>query len=83
MVYLLISNVVTIIAVIVAYNLGLRNRQALENKENIKVIPNPIDAYKKQKKEDEIKGEIDKLNTIMSNIDAYDGTNKGQVEVHK
>lgn len=83
MIYLLVSNVVTVIAVIIAYNLGLRNRQALENKENIKIIPNPIEAYEKHKKEEKIKEEIDTLNTIMNNIDTYDGTGKGQVEVYK
>ena len=83
MVYLLISNIVTIIAVIIAYNLGLRNKQILENKEEIKVIPNPIERYKKYKQEKEIKGEIDKLNTVMGNIDIYDGTPNGQVEVSK
>lgn len=83
MIYLLISNIATVIAVIIAYNLGLRNKQALDNKEKVKVIPNPIDIYKKYKKEEEMKEEIDKLNTIMSNIDVYDGTDKGQVEVYK
>lgn len=83
MIYLLISNIVTIVAVIIAYNLGLRNKQILENKEEIKVVPNPIKSYKKYKQEKAIKGEIDKLNTIMGNIDIYDGTPNGQVEVSK
>ena len=83
MIYLLISNIVTIIAVIIAYNLGLRNKQILENKEEIKVIPNPIQSYKKLKREKQMKDEIDKLNTIMGNIDTYDGTPNGQMEVSK
>lgn len=83
MIYLLLSNLITIIAVLIAYNLGLRNKQALDNKEKIKVVSNPVETYKKHKQEKEIKEEIDKLNTIMGNIDAYDGTDKGQVEVSK
>lgn len=83
MIYLLINNIFTIIAVIIAYNLGLRNRQVINNNEKIKIVPNPIESYKKYKQEKEVNEELEKLNTIMENIDAYDGTSKGQVEVAK
>lgn len=83
MIYLLINNIVTIIAVIISYNLGLRNKQKIDNKEEVKVIPNPIESYQNYKQEKVEKKELDKLNTIMNNIDAYDGTSKGQVEVSK
>jgi hypothetical protein len=48
-------------------------------------IPNPIQAIKEHKahkeSEEEWKEEMDKVNTILRNIENYDGTSIGQEDV--
>ena len=42
---------------------------------------NPFEIYKDQKSQKEADKECKKLETIMHNIDAYDGTGTGQKDV--
>ena len=42
---------------------------------------NPLEAYREMEAKKEAKKEQDKLDTIMRNIENYDGTGNGQEEV--
>jgi hypothetical protein len=42
---------------------------------------NPIKAYRENKEQKEAQMEQDKLDTIMRNIEKYDGTSRGQEDV--
>ena len=71
------------IFIIVAYTLGLKNGQKLKNNEEIKmpevnpikIVRNEIDAFEQRKKQDV-------YDTIMANIDNYDGTGLGQKDIN-
>ena len=68
--------------IILAYTLGLKNGQKLKNDEEIKmpevnpvkIVRNEIDAFQQRKKQDV-------YDTIMANIDNYDGTGLGQKDI--
>lgn len=70
------------IFIILAYTLGLKNGQKLKNNEEIKmpeinpvkIVRNEIDAFEQRKKQDV-------YDTIMANIDNYDGTGLGQKDI--
>lgn len=85
MVYLLISNLITVTSVIIAYNLGLRNQQKINNREEIDVVPkaiaHPFETLKRINEEKENKKELERLNTIYENLENYDGTSTKQREV--
>lgn len=69
--------------IILAYTLGLKNGQKLKNNEEIKmpevnpikIVRNEIDAFEQRKKQD-------LYDTIMANIDNYDGTGLGQKDIN-
>lgn len=69
--------------IILAYTLGLKNGQKLKNDEEIKmpevnpikIVRNEIDAFEQRKKQDV-------YDTIMANIDNYDGTGLGQKDIN-
>lgn len=42
---------------------------------------NPMDIYKEHQEKKEAAKEMDKLETILRNIERYDGTTKGQEDV--
>lgn len=71
------------IFIILAYTLGLKNGQKLKNDEEIKmpevnpikIVRNEIDAFEQRKKQDV-------YDTIMANIDNYDGTGLGQKDIN-
>lgn len=44
-------------------------------------IPNPAKAYEEYKSKKEAKAEQDKIETILRNIENYDGTGFGQMDV--
>ena len=68
--------------IILAYTLGLKNGQKLKNDEEIKmpevnpikIVRNEIDDFEQRKKQDV-------YDTIMANIDNYDGTGLGQKDI--
>lgn len=78
MIYLLISNVITIIAFII----GVRIGQKVRNNEKIEV---KIPSIKKKIIEHNIEvaqaKEVEKLNTIINNIENYNGTAQGQAKI--
>lgn len=70
------------IFIIIAYTLGLKNGQKLKNNEEIKmpeinpvkIVRNEIETFEQKKKQDA-------YDTMMANIDNYDGTGLGQKDI--
>jgi hypothetical protein len=68
--------------IIIAYTLGLKNGQKLKNNEEIKlpevnpvkIVRNEIETFEQKKKQDA-------YDTMMANIDNYDGTGLGQKDI--
>lgn len=81
MIYLLINNIVSAMLIFLAYKVGLINGQKISNNQKIELVPD-IEKIKEEKrvkkKQEEV---INKYNTILSNIDAYDGTADGQKDI--
>lgn len=67
------------------YVAGLRHGMKLSKGEKIVEIKNPIKEIKnhieKEKTNKVIEKKIEKINTVMDNIENYDGTPEGQKEV--
>lgn len=77
---LVLVGIQNLVCVIIGLKIGL----ALNKGESFS-LPNPIEKYeerqaKKQAKK-EAKAELDKIDTILRNIDTYDGTGFGQMDV--
>ena len=70
------------IFIIIAYTLGLKNGQKLKNNEEIKmpeinpakIVRNEIESFEEKKRQSTFE-------TMMSNIDNYDGTGLGQKDI--
>lgn len=70
------------IFIILSYTLGLKNGQKLKNNEEIKIpeinpvkiVRNEIETFEQRKKQDA-------YDTMMANIDNYDGTGLGQKDI--
>lgn len=70
------------IFIITAYTLGLKNGQRLKNNEEIKLPEiNPIKIVKNEIESFEEKKKQNAFETMMSNIDNYDGTGLGQKDI--
>lgn len=68
--------------IILAYTLGLRNGQKLKNNEEIKIPEiNPIKIVRNEIETFEQKKKQDAYDTMMANIDNYDGTGLGQKDI--
>ena len=67
---------------IVCFLIGAKVGQTVSKGESI-VVPsvNPMEMYRKHEAKKEAQMEQDKLNTILRNIESYDGTAKGQEDV--
>jgi hypothetical protein len=77
---------VTGVLCVVCFILGVKTAQKVNNNEKVEVPNlNPFKAIKEHeiKKQAEMKAEMeqDKFDTIMRNIECYDGTGKGQEDV--
>ena len=78
MIYLLISNVITIIAFVVGVIIG----QKLNRNEKVEIkIPNIKKKIIEHKIEVAQAKEVEKINTIISNIENYNGTKEGQIKI--
>lgn len=68
--------------ILLAYTLGLKNGQKLYKNEDI-ALPNinPVTAINKEIEKHEERKEQEKLNILMTNIDNYDGTGLGQIDI--
>ena len=66
----------------VCFYIGAKIGQNVSRGEDVKIpIPNPIEAYNKFEENMDAKLEQAKYDTIMENIDNYDGTPLGQKEI--
>lgn len=70
------------IFIIIAYTLGLKNGQKLKNSEEIKIPEiNPVKIVRNEIETFEQKKKQDAYDTMMANIDNYDGTGLGQKDI--
>lgn len=82
----MIGNIIMILCLgalnIVCFFIGAKIGQKVVKGEEIKApeitIPTPIQDYRKKK---QAEAEQNKMDTIMQNVDNYDGTGNGQKEV--
>ena len=65
---------------ILCFIVGARIGQKVNRGEEVK-LPNPITAVKEHKKRTEAEEEQNRLNTILENIERYDGTSIGQKQI--
>lgn len=65
--------------------LKAQNRPIEKQKEKGIQIPslNPLEAYRSKQSKKELQLEADKLNTILNNIENYDGTGNNQEDIPK
>jgi hypothetical protein len=64
------------------FALGAKIGQSVVKGEKVELPSlNPFDAYKKHEAKKEAEKEQEKFDTIMQNIECYDGTGKGQKDV--
>jgi NMD protein affecting ribosome stability and mRNA decay len=77
--------VITILAIgfvcMACFLMGAKVGQAVAKGEEVKLPANPLTAVKERQTKQEAEYEQNRLNTILQNIDRYDGTNAGQKEV--
>lgn len=81
--------ILTILAVgalnIACFFIGAKVGQTVARGESIKTPTNPIDAVRERKvareSRKEAEAEADRVETILRNIDCYDGTGNGQKDV--
>ncbi len=70
------------IFIILAYTLGLKNGQKLKNNEEIKIPEiNPVKIVRNEIETFDQKKKQDAYDTMMANIDNYDGTGLGQKDI--
>lgn len=61
--------------------MGAKVGQAVANGEKVELPVNPIPSAKERQAKQEAEFEQNRLNTILHNIDRYDGTGYGQKDV--
>lgn len=81
-------NVLSILAFgfvcLACFLMGAKVGQAVQKGEKIETPNiNPLEAIREHQSRKEAEREQDRLETILANIDAYDGTGRGQKEVPK
>lgn len=70
------------IANIVCFVIGAKVGQAVRKGEDIKTpTVNPVKAYREHEAKKEAQMEQNRIDTIMRNIEGYDGTGRGQEDV--
>lgn len=68
---------------LLAFLLGVKVTQKVQKNEEVKLPTiNPVKAYKEYQVEKKQQKEHDELSKIMQNIDNYDGTSLGQVDIN-
>ena len=66
---------------IVSFIIGAKVGQAVRNGETVQVLPDPVKAVREHRAEREQEKERKRMETILSNIESYDGTSMGQKDV--
>ena len=65
---------------ILCFLIGARVGQKVVKGEEVK-LPDPVEAIREHQSNKEMKRKMSQFETIMQNIDSYDGTGYGQMEV--
>jgi len=67
----------------ICFIIGAKVGQTVSKGEDIKVPAffNPLNAYREHEAKQEAKAEQERIETIMRNIETYDGTSRGQKDV--
>lgn len=67
---------------LLAFLIGARTAQKADKGEEIKIPSiNPMQAYKEHREQTEASKEQERLNTMLENINNYDGTPTGQKDI--
>ena len=67
---------------ILCFLVGAKTGQAVQKGEEVKMPSvNPLQAVREHNEKKQAQMEQDKLDTIMRNIECYDGTGRGQEDV--
>lgn len=67
---------------IACFMIGVNVRQKVDKGEEVKLpTVNPLEAVRAHQERKALEMEQDRIDTIMRNIDAYDGTSRGQEDV--
>ena len=67
---------------LLAFLIGARTAQKADKGEEIKLPSiNPMEAYKEHREKAEANKEQERLNTMLDNINNYDGTGLGQKDI--
>lgn len=67
---------------IICFMIGAKVGQQTAKGESVELPTiNPLEAYREKEAKKEADKELEKLDTIMRNIENYDGTSNGQEEV--
>ena len=67
---------------IICFLLGAKLGQTVSKGEEIKLPTiNPLEAHREREAKKEAQMEQDRIDTIMRNIEGYDGTGRGQEDV--
>ena len=67
---------------IACFMIGVNVRQKVDKGEEVKLPSvNPMEAVRAHQERKALEMEQDRIDTIMRNIDAYDGTSRGQEDV--
>lgn len=68
---------------IACFIIGAKVGQTIVKGEEVKITPNlnPFKAYRESQARKEVQMKQDKLETVLRNIDRYDGTSRGQEDV--
>jgi len=80
----MIDGIIYRVLLMAAFLFGLKTGMNLNKGVSInplKIVPKVINKVANIKEDKKAKEELDKLNTILSNIENYDGTSKGQKKV--
>ena len=82
LVIILITATVTSALNMVCFFCGARIRQKVDKGEKIGIpVKDPLQAWREREEKKEEAKEREKLETIIENIDNYDGTSEGQKDV--
>ena len=66
---------------IACFVIGAKVGQAVAKGEKVELPVNPLKAYREHENKKVAEMEQDRINTILQNIEGYDGTSNGQKDV--
>ena len=70
------------VANVLCFVIGAKVGQKVTKGEEIKLpTVNPLEAYRKHEQKKQAEMAQSRINTILQNIDSYDGTGRGQTDV--